>query len=99
VIGKISGGKVEDFKISYSGYKTYREKDMHLENEKLTNREQEVALLVSEGLTNPKIAKRLKISKHTVKHYLTVIYQKLNIQCRYQLIRYVIEKKIKFNEE
>lgn len=68
---------------------------MQSDNTELTKRESEVAVLVGQGLTNPEVAQRLNISKHTVKHYLTVIYQKLDIQCRYQLIHYVAVNNIK----
>lgn len=45
----------------------------------LTNREIEVASLIAEGLTNPQIAERLKISTSTVDNHRTSIYRKLRV--------------------
>ncbi|EFC91375.1 ATP-dependent transcriptional regulator, MalT- like, LuxR family [Dethiosulfovibrio peptidovorans DSM 11002] len=50
--------------------------------EGLTFRENDVALLVSEGLSNREIAKRLFLSENTVKFYLKSIFQKLGISSR-----------------
>ena len=48
----------------------------------LTQREQEVMRLVSEGLSNKKIGRRLNISDGTVKVHLHHIYEKLSIKNR-----------------
>lgn len=48
----------------------------------LTQREQEVLLLVSEALSNGQIASQLFISEATVKRHLTSIYAKLNAKSR-----------------
>jgi len=45
----------------------------------LTAREREVMLLAAEGLSNKKIARRLKISDNTVSAHLQHIYRKLKI--------------------
>jgi DNA-binding CsgD family transcriptional regulator len=45
----------------------------------LAPRQQEVALLFSEGLSAADIAERLTISRHTVAEYVKVIYQRLAI--------------------
>jgi DNA-binding CsgD family transcriptional regulator len=55
----------------------------------LTQRQQEVAQLVAEGLTNPEIAERLVITRETVKTHLSNIFSKLGIAGRWELAREV----------
>lgn len=52
----------------------------------LTEREQEVVHLVSEGLSNKDIANRLCISSITVRHHLTSIFDKLGVSNRQKLL-------------
>lgn len=54
--------------------------------EGLTEREQEVVRLVSEGLSNKDIADRLCISNITVRHHLTSIFDKLGVSNRQKLL-------------
>ena len=51
----------------------------------LTAREREVAMLVSGGLTNQRIAERLQISRNTVSSHVRTIYDKLGVSSRAQL--------------
>jgi predicted ATPase/DNA-binding CsgD family transcriptional regulator len=51
----------------------------------LTSREQQIAVLVAEGLSNRDIAQRLAISKRTVDAHLEHIFGKLGISSRVQL--------------
>ena len=55
--------------------------------EKLTAREQEIALLAGEGLPNKAIAERLRISPATVAAHLRRIFEKLEIDNRTALAR------------
>lgn len=48
----------------------------------LTDRELEVLVLMSEGLTNRNSARRLSISQSTLKFHMGNIYQKLGVQTR-----------------
>ena len=48
----------------------------------LTDRERETMRLVSEGLSNKEIARRLSISQGTIKVHLHHIYRKLEINNR-----------------
>jgi len=54
-------------------------------HEALTERESTVALLVSQGESNGRIAAAMGISERTVKAHLTVIFEKLGVQDRLQL--------------
>lgn len=51
----------------------------------LTTREQQVAQLVAEGLTNPQIAARLGVSTRTVVNHLEHIRTKLDLHTRTQV--------------
>jgi non-specific serine/threonine protein kinase len=55
----------------------------------LTRREQEVAALVGESLTNSQIARRLVISSRTVDAHIASIYAKLGISSRVQLVTWL----------
>ena len=54
--------------------------------EGLSNREAEVAELVTQGLSNKEVASRLFVTEKTVKFHLTNIYKKMNVKFRAQLI-------------
>ena len=51
----------------------------------LTRREKEVAVLVTQGLSNRRIASELVLSEHTVHHNVTNILKKLNLSSRQQV--------------
>lgn len=59
--------------------------------QKLTDREREVLILISEGLRNQDIAAKLGISPKTVSRHRENILQKLNLETRADLIRYAIQ--------
>ena len=48
----------------------------------LTQREQDIALLVCQGLSNKEIAERLYLSPKTVETHLTRAFAKLNVSAR-----------------
>lgn len=52
----------------------------------LSNREAEVAELVSQGLSNKEVANQLFVTEKTVKFHLTNIYKKMSVKSRAQLI-------------
>jgi non-specific serine/threonine protein kinase len=58
----------------------------------LTPREEEVAVLVSHGLTNRQIASELSISEHTVATHITKILKKLGLSSRSRLSAWVAER-------
>jgi DNA-binding NarL/FixJ family response regulator len=55
----------------------------------LTARQQAVAELVAEGLTNAEIAERLQLSRATVKGHITVALRRLGLRDRTQLAIHV----------
>ena len=56
---------------------------------KVSPAEREVARLVAEGLTNPKIGERLFISKRTVESHVSSLMRKLSASNRVELARLV----------
>lgn len=59
----------------------------------LAQRENEVANLVAEGMTNREAAQKLGVGEHTVSNYLFRIYEKLGISSRVELALYVVRQK------
>jgi DNA-binding NarL/FixJ family response regulator len=53
-------------------------------NAGLTAKELEILTLLADGLSNPEIAKRLWLSRETVKSHLANLYRKLNVHNRTQ---------------
>jgi DNA-binding NarL/FixJ family response regulator len=53
----------------------------------LTKREEDLVRLVSEGLGNREIARKLNLSEHTIKNYMFRIFDKLGISNRVELVR------------
>jgi DNA-binding CsgD family transcriptional regulator/tetratricopeptide (TPR) repeat protein len=62
------------------------------EQRQLSVREEEVAGLVAQGLSNGQIGERLFISTRTVATHLQHIYRRLELPSRAALIRYVLEE-------
>lgn len=58
----------------------------------LTHREEEVATLVAQGLTNRRAASELSISEHTVATHVAKILKKLGLHSRSQLAAWVTER-------
>lgn len=61
----------------------------------LTRREEEVASLVAEGLTNRGVAKRLGLTEHTVGNYLFKCYEKLGLSTRVEFVLYILSQRRK----
>jgi DNA-binding NarL/FixJ family response regulator len=51
-----------------------------------TDREKEIVVLLSKGLTNKEIAEKLSVSKETVKMHLKHIFDKLGLHRRAQVV-------------
>jgi DNA-binding NarL/FixJ family response regulator len=58
----------------------------------LAHREDEVANLVAEGMTNREIAQKLGVAEHTVSNSLFRIYEKLGISSRVELALYLLKQ-------
>lgn len=58
----------------------------------LSPREEEIARLVGQGLTNQQVARRLGLSPHTVNFHLRNIFRKLSISTRVALARAVAQR-------
>jgi predicted ATPase/DNA-binding CsgD family transcriptional regulator len=58
--------------------------------DQLTAREREVLALLAEGLSNPAIAEKLTISRHTVTVHLRTIYEKLGLHTRSEATRWFL---------
>jgi DNA-binding NarL/FixJ family response regulator len=59
----------------------------------LTPREQEVAVLVVDGLADREIAERLHLSHHTVTQYVKRIYRKIEVDSRVGLTRLLLTSR------
>jgi len=60
----------------------------------LTSRERGVIGLITTGMSNKAIARNLGISDSTVRHHLTSIFSKLEIQDRIELVLFALEHNI-----
>jgi DNA-binding NarL/FixJ family response regulator len=56
----------------------------------LSKREEQVVVLVSEGLSNREIARKLGLSEHTVKNHLFRVFEKLGVSSRVELVSYAL---------
>lgn len=55
--------------------------------ERLTQREEQILALMAEGLTNKEIAGQVHLQPQTVKNYAHLIFQKLDVHSRLELLR------------
>jgi len=53
---------------------------------RLSKRHRDVVRCVAEGLTNREISQRLKLTEHTVKNYLAIIFERLGVSRRVELV-------------
>lgn len=60
----------------------------------LTPREKEVIQMIGKGLKNKNIAENLFISEATVRHHLSSIYEKLDVEDRLNLVIYAYQQGI-----
>ena len=59
----------------------------------LTQREESLVHLVSQGLTNRDISKQLNLSEHTVRNYMFRIFNKVGISNRLELALYALNRR------
>ncbi len=73
------------------------EREIRLEwLESLTRREREVFALIARGCDNAQIAEELHMAEHTVRNHVSMIYSKLGVQDRFQIIQ--LANKIRYHE-
>ncbi len=62
----------------------------------LTRREREIFTLIATGYDNAQISAQLRIAEHTVRNHVSMIYSKLDVQDRFQIIQ--LANKIRYHE-
>ncbi len=72
-------------------YESFIEPPKFVQPTRLTEKEKEVLLLISDGLTSSEIADQLNIGKRTVDSHRINIMQKLNLSSLPELIKYSID--------
>lgn len=85
MLREIWQGKVKSSENSFSQEKNKKHKST------LTQREREVVVLIGEQLKNKQIADRLFVCEATIRHHLTSIYDKLNLNNRFELALYAYQ--------
>lgn len=58
----------------------------------LTQRERDVVSLVAEGMRNADISRKLNIGEHTIRNYLSHIFDKLGVSSRVELVLYAFSR-------
>jgi two-component system nitrate/nitrite response regulator NarL len=58
----------------------------------LTQREEEVVRLVTEGMRNAEISQKLDVTEHTVRNYLCRVFEKLGLSSRVELVLYALSQ-------
>ncbi len=59
----------------------------------LSKREERVARLVVDGMTNRQISEQLGLSEHTVRNYIFKIFDKVGVSTRVELVLYCLQGK------
>ncbi len=67
--------------------------------DELTDREREILMLLSEGLTNREIGERLYLAEKTIKHYMSNVLQKLHVRSRVEAALLAQQHKLLSNKE
>lgn len=78
---------------NHSGSNHSKDKGL-FENDALTARETEVIKEIGKGFSNKEISKKLFISESTVRHHLSSIYGKLQVEDRLNLVIYAFRNGI-----
>jgi DNA-binding NarL/FixJ family response regulator len=60
---------------------------------RLTPRETEVVHLLADGLSTRDISQKLALSEHTIRNYLSAIYDKLGVSSRVELALYAVHRE------
>jgi DNA-binding NarL/FixJ family response regulator len=65
----------------------------------LSKREKQVVILVSEGMSNREIARKLGLSEHTVKNHLFRVFERLGVSSRVELVLYALNSSRRAEED
>ncbi len=76
--------------VARAGAKKHTAAQAASDGRALTARELEVVRLIADGADNAAIGQTLSISKHTVKQYVTNIFEKLGVHSRVQAAVYAV---------
>ncbi len=60
---------------------------------RLTPREMEVVKLLTEGMSTRETSVKLQVTEHTIRNYLSVIYDKLGVSSRVDLVLYAVAQE------
>ena len=60
---------------------------------RLTPREGEVVHLLAEGMSTREISLKLQVTEHTIRNYLSNIYDKLGVSSRVELALYAVARE------
>ena len=60
---------------------------------RLTPREAEVVRLLADGMSTREISKTLSVTEHTIRNYLSMIYEKLGVSSRVELALYAVTRE------
>jgi DNA-binding NarL/FixJ family response regulator len=60
---------------------------------RLTPREAEVVHLLADGLSTREISRKLELTEHTIRNYLSSIYEKLGVSSRVELALYAVARE------
>ena len=60
----------------------------------MTDREKQVVELICKGMKNKGIAEKLFITETTVRHHLTSVFNKLEVESRLELVIYAFKHRL-----
>ena len=60
---------------------------------RLTPREAQVVHLLADGLSTREISRKLELTEHTIRNYLSAIYEKLGVSSRVELALYAVARE------
>jgi len=86
-----TGYSESDIKEIVQKYDRFTEPPVFLQTSSLSEKEKEILILISEGLTSSEIAERLFIGKRTVDSHRVNIMKKMNLNSLPELIKYSID--------
>jgi DNA-binding NarL/FixJ family response regulator len=84
-VGSVAQRDVADRELRRLGARTWKRGRSHVADGSLSDREREIAELVSQGASNPEIARALFLSRKTVERHVSNVLAKLGAHNRAEL--------------